>query len=399
MSRVDPQAVAACAVLAILAVFAVVSAPAPPSPVQTYASTGYNADGYHGWSTLLAREGVATTRFVLRPIELDGGIDTLISVQPPAGAADASARTAADAGALARWVRAGGRLVYAGRFPGLAEAERHLLELPVIAPAVGSRGALTGPLAPVVAPLGELDADRILLVEHPGRALLSDFNGDIVVDYPLGRGEVVAVNGGRPFTNANLTRAENARLAFVLGTPRRRGGIVAFDDGIHGALVDRPWYRALPVPMRVGLGIAAAALLLGMSGSILGGPAPMRLSAAREPNSGEFIDALAALYERTGARAAVRSILFADAVASAARSVGLPDDAPPAEVAERLAGDPVRPQFDRLIAALEAPVRTDADLLASAKLAYIVRKGTTHDPNGDRRLAAFAGGPRTRRRR
>jgi hypothetical protein len=337
------------------------------------------------------REGLRTERFVLRPIELDRRIDTLVSAQPPPAATNPSPRTAADMAALAAWVRAGGKLVYLGRSAALGDAETKVLELPFWLPDVGARGRLEGRRTVAVNALAALGPNRMLLVEHAGSAELSDTNGDIEVRYPLGNGEVVAVTDPAPFTNANIARADNARLAYLLALPRRPGGVVAFDDGLHGALVDRPWYRALPVPVRVSLAFAGVALVLGLIGSALPGAPAMRLEPVREPTSGEFVAALAALYERTGARSAARSILVRAALAGAG-----PSDDRPSSMSE-YAPRPLAARR-RLAGALDRPVSSDADLLAIAKLAYNVRKDCSHGGNGDGRRAAFAGRSRTGRR-
>lgn len=398
VKRPPPQTLAAIGVLAVLALVAVFTARREAAPAASFASTDYRAGGFRAWAALLEREGITTGRFVLRPIELTGRIDTLISAQPPPASTDANARTAADVAALAAWVRGGGRLVYVGRNGALGDAENGLLRLPFWLPEVGARGSLAGPAAAAVRTLHELGTNRMLFVEHPGTSELADTNGDIVVRYPLGRGEVVAVSDAVPFANANIAGADNARLAFLLGQPRRTGGLVAFDDGIHGALIDRPWYRALPLPVRVSLGIAGVALLLALAGGALPGIPPLRLEPPREPTSAEFVAALAALYERTGARTAARATLVRDALATASRSGGLDGDLSPAGIAgafaERPGGDDVR----RLVAALDGPISTDPELLAYAKLAHTVRKECSHDGNGDGRRAAFASWTRTRRR-
>jgi hypothetical protein len=396
--RPGPQTLAAIGALVLLALVAVVTARAPAPPAPSFASTDYRAAGYRAWTALLAREGVSTERFVLRPIELDAGIDTLISALPPPAQRDPAARTAADIGALAAWVRRGGKLVYLGRDSALRDAENRLLQLPILLPDVGPRGRFTGPWSGPVQSLHGLGKNRMRLVEHAGSALLADGSGDVVVRYPLGRGEIAAVIDPLPFTNGEIGRADNARLAFLVATPRRANGVVAFDDGLHGALIDRPWYRALPLPVRVTLAIAGVALVLGLVGSALGGGPPMALEAAREPTSVEFVEALAALYERTGARDAARGTLARAALAAAARSAGVADDTAPdvlaAYVGERRGGTDLR----RLVAALATPVRGDSDLLAGAKLAQVVRKEFTDGGNGNDGRTAFAGRPRKGRR-
>jgi hypothetical protein len=376
IARPASQALAAAGVLALLALVAVLTSRPETPRDDSYSSTGYDAGGYRAWAALLKREGVATTRFVLRPIELDDRIDTLVSAQPVPQLSDPAVRTAADVAALAAWVRRGGRLVYAGRNAALKAAETNALALPFFLPDVGARGRLDGPDAAFVRSVAALGTDRMLLVEHAGVPVLFDGNGEIVVRYPLGRGEIVAVSAAAPFANANLAHADNARLAYLLGRPRRPGGLVAFDDGIHGALIDRPWYRALPIPLRVSLALGAVALLLGLLGSTLRTGPALPLAPPREPSSAEFVDALAALHERIGARGEARDAIVHAALAAAGSSEG---DGP-----------------RRLTALLAAPAATDAELLAGAQRAYALRKDIGDDGNRDGRRAAFAGRTRTR---
>jgi hypothetical protein len=378
IARPAPQTLAANGVLVLLALVAVLTSRSERPSYDSYASTDYDAWGYRAWAALLEREGIATARFVLRPIELDDRIDTLVSAQPVPQLTDPAARTAADVAALAAWVRRGGRLVYAGRNAALKAAETGALALPFFLPDVGARGRLGGPDAALVSSVAALGTDRMLLVEHAGVPLLFDGNGDIVVRYPLGRGEIVAVSDALPFANANLARADNARLAYLLARPRWPGGLVAFDDGIHGALIDRPWYRALPIPLRVGLALGAVALLLGLIGSSLRTGPALPLEPPREPSSAEFLAALAALHERIGARTQARDTLVTAAIAAAGPGA---DDGPRG-----------------LAALLAAPAATDADLLAGARRAHAIRKDIGNDGNGDGRRAAFAGRTRTRRR-
>jgi hypothetical protein len=124
-----------------------------------------------------------------------------------------------------------------------------------------------------------------------------------------------------------------------------------------------------------------------------------RLGAKREPTSAEFIAALAALYERTGARAHCGQTLTADALHTVARAVGLSDRATPAEIAARAAPRPGGANVARLVAALDTPLLTDQDVLANAKLTHTIRKDFTYGSNGDGRSTAFTGRSRTRRRR
>ena len=265
---------------------------------DTFASTDYRSGGYAAWYTLLQREGVAVERFERRPADLDPNIDTLIAAYPIVAVGD-DARRPADRAALAQWVHGGGRLI-----------------------ALGAGDPFAG------------DGPRITALRTP-----------------YGRGEIVSVLEPRLFDNAMITRADNARLAFILGKPRRTGGIVAFDEALHGAIVDRRWWDVLGVPQRVALGGIALAVLIALVGSALRlGPA-VTLRVAREPASDEFVAAVAVLYERTKSRRAAIALLAAGA--------------------RNASGEAVTQL--RLLAERQTP--TDRDLIAGAVLARTIREG------------------------
>jgi hypothetical protein len=284
--------------LAGLAAVAFLQAPGADGR-DTFASTDYRSGGYAAWYELLAREGVAVERFEHRPAELSADIDTLIAAAPVIPASE-SARGPADVDALARWVRGGGRLI-----------------------ALGQRRPLAG-AGPRLAPLRT----------------------------PYGRGEIVTIPDPHPFDNGLITRADNARLAYALAKPRRPGGVVAFDEALHGAIVDRRWWNVIDVPQRVALGGTALAVLVAIAGSMLRlGPA-VTLRSAREPASDEFVAAVAMLYERTKSRRAAIALL-----AAGAHNAG---------------GDAVTQL--RLLAERQSP--TDRDLITSAALARTIREGS-----------------------
>jgi hypothetical protein len=181
--------------------------------------------------------------------------------------------------------------------------------------------------------------------------LLGDRAGPIVVRIPTGRGEIDAVSDPHPFDNALIAQADNARLAFALARPRG-GGAVAFDETLHGALIERRWWQAIDLPERVALAGIALAVLLALAGSALRLGPGIALREAREPASDEFIAAVAALYERNRARRAAIALLAAGAHA-----------------ASGAAADELRRLAER-----QSP--SDRDLIASAALARTIREGT-----------------------
>jgi Domain of unknown function (DUF4350) len=285
-------------VLAGIVVLAVLKSTPAGGGGDTFDVSDYRSGGYAAWYELLRREGVTVERFERRPAYLDASIDTLIAASPvmPAGE---NVRGPADRAALARWVHDGGRLI-----------------------ALGAGSGFPLPYA------------------RPGAVRTS-----------YGRGEVVSIRDAHPFDNALLARADNARLAYVLAKPRRPGGVVAFDEALHGAVADRAWWQVLDVPTRVALGCIAIAVLIALGGSALRlGPA-VTLRAGREPASDEFVAAVASLYERSRSRRAAIALL-----ASGARHAS---------------GDAVT----QLRALAERQTPSDRDLIASAALARAIREG------------------------
>src|SRR6202522_939829 len=121
------------------------------------------------------------------------------------------------------------------------------------------------------------------------RTLLADRGGALIVRVPLGRGAVVYVSDPRLFANAALARDDNARLAYLLARPRQPGRITAFDEALHGALLERGWLGTLSVPVRVALAGTVLTILIALAGGALRLAPPVTLRAPREPASDEFI--------------------------------------------------------------------------------------------------------------
>lgn len=386
----------------------------PESPkAATHASGDYSFGGYRAWYELLQREGVDVTRFRLHHDALrDSGIDTLIVAFPDDSLP--SYWNDGERAALRAWVRAGGRVIDVGAGPAIGTDDSEYD--PVILDDVrADHGPLHGPWAAYVSTLGDRGTERLArpkpekppkrargarlipTAKRPPRkpsarvhldTLLADRAGALVVRYRVGRGEVIAVATGALFENRALGRADDARLAFMAALPRpaapKQRRIVAFDEAVRGDIVEKAWYRALDAPELVALALAAlAGLLWLLYGIVPLGPA-VRLRPAREPTSEEFVDAVAALYERARARDHARDALVAESRRALERA---PRTAENAALAQRIA------------AAATQPLANDAALLAVAKLARTAREETIRGSNPDRRSGTFAGGARARRRR
>jgi hypothetical protein len=353
----------------------------PESPkAATHASGDYSFGGYRAWYELLAREGVAVTRFRNHHDALrDTRIDTLIVAFP-----DSPVRSSWNGGelsALRAWVRRGGRLVDVGLWPPTSIDEDKDERVYLDERAGG--GALRGPWSAFVGALGDRGKDRLVAVKKARvDTLLADRGGALVVRYRYGRGEVIGVATGTFFENRALERGDGARLAYLAARPGH-GGVVAFDEAVRGDVVEKAWYRALDAPELVALAVAAlAGLLWLLYGIIPLGPA-VRLRAPREPTSEEFVDAVAALYERARARDHARDALVADARRALEHA---PRTAQNAALTARIA------------AAATEPLANDAALIALAQLARTAREETIRGNSPDR-PNAFARRVGARRRR
>jgi hypothetical protein len=283
--------------------------------------------------------------------------------------------------ALRTWIRNGGRLIDIGPTPSTQHADIHG-ESVLGKVTSGGGGPLTGPWSVIVRALPDRGSIRLKPQPHAHvTTLLADHAGILVARYTLGLGDVIAVTNARWFENRNLARGDTSRLAYLVGQPRHGGAVVSFDEAIRGDISEKPWYRALDVPERLGLALLA---LAGLAWLVYGffrlGPA-VRLRAPREPTSREFLDAVAALYARAQARDHARDALLADARRNLERAPRTPETlALQAQATE----------------AANRPIPNDAALVGVALLARtareeMIRAGRNAAPNRRRTPASRAG--------
>jgi hypothetical protein len=339
--------------------------------------------GYAAWYELLEREGVHVTRFHAPHADLsDASLDTLIVAFPDSG--HEVRWDGVEEDALDAWVRSGGRLIDVGPSPSTGRDDARNAPM-VLSEIKRAAGALRGPWAALVGSLAERGTQRIVRHAHGTfDTLLRDHAGALVVQRREGRGEEIGVFSAAPFENGHLAVDGDARLAYLLARPRVAGGVVAFDEAIHGDVVDRPWYRALDVRERVALLFLVLAGLAWLAYGLLPLGPPVRLVAPREPTSEEFLDAFAALYRRGRARTRASDALVSDAL-------------------RRLETVPRTPTIARLAEELESasaqPLDNDRTLLAIASVTHAIREEATRGGNTGRRPGTFARGARARHRR
>ncbi len=338
--------------------------------IDSFSSYDAAQGGYRAWYEMLQREDVAVTRFEQRPSFLNGNLATLVWAEPLRYDPRQTANTKADVHALEDWVKAGGRLLYLGYDDVAAKAG--ILKLPVTQ--VVRKKTPRSPR--IDRTLRTAGVERVAF-ESPMRwkiakkqrarttVLVGDAFGPLAVEYPYGRGRVVAALDESAFANRGIVRADNARLAYALSVPQKSGGSVAFDEAAHGYLVPDHWWAIVPRPFLVALALATAALLVAFSGAAIRLGPPIVPPRRTDASSAEFVDSLAALFERgRAARKALGEIVDAT-TRVVATALGFPHDAPAAVVETRIESPALREDFRKLIAASKA-ARVDEGLLLSA---------------------------------
>lgn len=359
---------------AAIAVVAVLSGERKTQTAITYSSYDAAPGGYRAWYELLQLQGIPATRFDERPAFLDASVGTIV-LAGDAGPAAAGDFGEADAGALADWVRRGGRVIVLGGAGAVNEA-RKVLRLPaatlrddasagrpLIAPELWAAGVRS---VPAVGPLR-------LRARQTDRVLVADRDGRLIVSYPLGRGTVVDAIDAAALANDQIAVPDRARLAVALARIPAPRGVFAFDESVHGYLAPVHWWTALPRRLVVAIVGALIAVALALAGAAwrLGpplGPVPLET-----PATASYLDALAALYERARARNKALAEARRSSVRLVARWVGRSDDGAAGDAAGAVA-----PRERAALADLEAlsqrAAPTDAELIRGLELAVALRR-------------------------
>ena len=327
------------------------------------ASTGPN--GLSGFAKLLKRNGHLVQREggALDSVRLD--TDTTLIVL------DMPTLSERESVALARFLRAGGRAVMGGRNPG------------------AWIGVVLGDGAPVWSPVGPKDVtpaapvpevEGVARVHTAGEGVWSDprailpilgcSGGTVAGVVNVGNGRAVVLADASPLQNRLLAQVDDAAFGLVAVGPAGRP--VIFADHGHGAS-DPSGFAALPLRVRVALGVLVAAIVVAMAarGSRLGPPA--RSAEGRAARRSDYVDALGGTLARTGSPAAAVPLQVAAADLVRRRS-GLPVTAPVEELRAAALQLGLTPDE---AAAVISPITTDAQASAAGRALARLRSPAT----------------------
>ena len=343
-----------------------------PSYFSSY-DTGRN--GYRALYEMLYREGVPVTRFEHQLGLLDPDVGTIVYSSPALELAYGHASSPVDASDIVRlrnFVRAGGRLVLLDNdYGGVQDAKLGLPSDHDVALATGA-----GVVADVVytAGVGRVEApitQAFAMTNPKATPLLSAGGGLAAIAYPLGKGEVIAITAPELFGNAHLASADNARFAFDVLAGH---GTVAFDERVHGYDEDQSFWSALPTPVRVGIFIVVAVVLLALIGANVRFAPALTVEPARDRDSSAYLTSMGSLLRRAHAARAAIAAFTEDALRRARRRYGLASTAGLTDIVARIDREETRraiANLDRLNT-LDHP--SDAELLRAAVLSARLRK-------------------------
>ncbi len=367
--------VLAVAILAGLG-FARQATPQSGPVLDSFSSFDAASGGYRAFYTLLEREGIRVERFEQRPAFLGADTDTLVYVEPYAFDPRQNVPSQGDVAALQAWVRGGGRLLYVGHDD--VAAKHGILDLPAsrdvarasarpfVARALADAGVARDPRVS--------GARRWMRGKHRFAELLGDAKGPLVVTYPFGKGRVTAAIDEAQFRNDTIARGDDARLAYALAKPGRPGGLVAFDEFVHGYALPNRWWTLVPRAFAIALCFALATILVAIAGAAARFGPPIVPVERRDRTSADFIDALSSLLERGRATRDALAVATASTTHAIARSLALPDAAPASEIAAGIERLQTREHYRTLVAFARTERLAQADFVRGIALAQELRK-------------------------
>lgn len=161
--------------------------------------------------------------------------------------------------------------------------------------------------------------------------------GDLLVEYPHGKGRIVLLSDPFIVANNGISRADNLELAVSVVTAK--GGLVAFDEfhqgrsATHNALIQ--YFDGTPVLAICGQLALIGLMVIWSRGSRFGRPIPLPQVDRR--SSLEFVASMAELQQRARAHDLALENIYGRIRRVLVRHAGLNQSSPRAEVAARVA--------------------------------------------------------------
>ena len=285
--------------IAILSIITVLNAPAPNAP--TLSVRNDKADGAMALQRWLQRSGYETHEVLSLSKQLST-VQVLFVLEP------SNSYSTADIRLIRDWVRKGNTLIVTGTpftvnellQPYQLSLDRHAIETDPIAAAAPT---LLHPIfnAATVEVAYPVNTERAEAVPH-----LFVSNLPVLMSVPEEDGQVWLSGLPIPFTNRGIRDDGNAKIIANLIANMPSDTAIGFDEQAHGygeeATLDfNGWLLTTPPGWGILLTVAITLLYLALRGRPFGRPVPLPDDRLRR-ESGEYIQAMATLFRRSGQR-------------------------------------------------------------------------------------------------
>ncbi|MEO8611370.1 MAG: DUF4350 domain-containing protein [Chloroflexota bacterium] len=286
-------------VIAILSIITLLTARAPDAPALSVRND--QADGAMAFQRWLQHTGYDVQEVLSLKDQL-ANLDALIVLEPSVLINDSDIRMIRD------WVRKGNTLIVSGSPFSIND---------LIQPyevSLDFRIAETDPLAAGAPTLLNPTFDAAAVeIAYPISTEREDAvpymfvsNNPVLMSIPEQAGQVWLSGIPLPFTNRGIQDAGNARLIANILATIPSGAAIGFDEAAHGygedsALDFNGWLFGTPPGWGILLAVAITLLYLALRGRRFGRAIPLKSDRLRR-ESGEYIQAMATLFRRSGQR-------------------------------------------------------------------------------------------------
>ncbi len=233
--------------------------------------------------------------------------------------------------ALNRFVSNGGTLILSGPLASLFTSTQPPVSPPMVTESWETFPAITPSAQARAASSIKLIAGTRWLSPSAGIPLYGDDRGPVVMQFPLGKGQILWLASSSLLSNAGLREADN--LEFLLASVGSREYRLLWDEYFHGHRESAPVSAAVNSQVKWLTGqLAFLALAVLLTFSRRSGPERAPVAESRL-SSLEFVSALGDLYERVGTVNVAVDIYYERFRNRLARRLGLRSSATPEELA------------------------------------------------------------------
>ncbi len=291
-------------------------------------ATSYStvSEGTKAAYLLLQESGYHLERWQRSPEQLPTSGKSVLLLTDPTATPDPS-----EVNALNRFVSNGGTLILAGPLASIFTSSPPPVPLPMATESWETFPAITPSAQARGASSIKLNASARWPSSSAGIPLYGDDRGPVVMQFPIGKGQILWLVSSSLLSNAGLREADN--LEFLLASVGSRENHVLWDEYFHGHRESAPIPAAVHSQVKwLTAQLAFLALAVLLTFSRRSGPQRAPVAESRL-SSLEFVSALGDLYERAGTVNVAVDIYYERFRNRLARRLGLRPTATPEELA------------------------------------------------------------------